>query len=137
MVRTQLRYSGILETIRIRKEGFPIRIPFLVFIDRCPGAAGWARPSQPGDTTELVGALGGSVWAGVPPRWELGNLGVNTQFWGTLPLQARCLSRQGGAVPVFRRVLRVVTVPWARPGTAASLTCGPMSFPTEPTAWRC
>ncbi|XP_017589768.1 PREDICTED: unconventional myosin-XV [Corvus brachyrhynchos] len=34
VVRTQLRYSGILETIRIRKEGFPIRIPFLVFIDR-------------------------------------------------------------------------------------------------------
>ncbi|NXP26700.1 MYO15 protein, partial [Scytalopus superciliaris] len=34
VVSTQLRYSGILETIRIRKEGFPIRIPFLVFIDR-------------------------------------------------------------------------------------------------------
>ncbi|XP_015498860.1 unconventional myosin-XV [Parus major] len=34
VVRAQLRYSGILETIRIRKEGFPIRIPFLVFIDR-------------------------------------------------------------------------------------------------------
>ncbi|NWW18882.1 MYO15 protein, partial [Falcunculus frontatus] len=46
VVRTQLRYSGILETIRIRKEGFPIRIPFLVFIDRCLGAAGWALPSQ-------------------------------------------------------------------------------------------
>ncbi|XP_075020981.1 unconventional myosin-XV [Calonectris borealis] len=34
VVSSQLRYSGILETIRIRKEGFPVRIPFLVFIDR-------------------------------------------------------------------------------------------------------
>ncbi|XP_029767132.1 unconventional myosin-XV [Terrapene carolina triunguis] len=34
IVSSQLRYSGILETIRIRKEGFPVRIPFQIFIDR-------------------------------------------------------------------------------------------------------
>uniref|UniRef100_K7FSJ5 Myosin XVA n=1 Tax=Pelodiscus sinensis TaxID=13735 RepID=K7FSJ5_PELSI len=34
IVSSQLRYSGILETIRIRKEGFPVRIPFHIFIDR-------------------------------------------------------------------------------------------------------
>ncbi|XP_070616344.1 unconventional myosin-XV [Erythrolamprus reginae] len=33
-VSSQLRSSGILETIRIRKEGFPVRIPFQIFIDR-------------------------------------------------------------------------------------------------------
>ncbi|NWI42328.1 MYO15 protein, partial [Picathartes gymnocephalus] len=68
VVRTQLRYSGILETIRIRKEGFPIRIPFLVFIDRCPGAAGWALPSQRRETTELVGLLGAAFALGSRPR---------------------------------------------------------------------
>nr|XP_014344251.1 PREDICTED: unconventional myosin-XV [Latimeria chalumnae] len=34
VVSTQLQYSGILETIRIRKDGFPARIPFDAFISR-------------------------------------------------------------------------------------------------------
>ncbi|EGW01271.1 Myosin-XV [Cricetulus griseus] len=34
VMMAQLRYSGVLETVRIRKEGFPVRLPFQVFIDR-------------------------------------------------------------------------------------------------------
>ncbi|XP_033907714.3 unconventional myosin-XV isoform X1 [Acipenser ruthenus] len=34
VVSTQLRYSGIMETIRIRKEGYPVRVPFQTFINR-------------------------------------------------------------------------------------------------------
>ncbi|XP_071975982.1 unconventional myosin-XV isoform X2 [Engystomops pustulosus] len=34
VVSSQLKYSGILETIRIRKEGFPVRIPFHIFLSR-------------------------------------------------------------------------------------------------------
>ncbi|KAM9305752.1 LOW QUALITY PROTEIN: unconventional myosin-XV [Gastrophryne carolinensis] len=34
IVVSQLKYSGILETIRIRKEGFPVRIPFHIFLSR-------------------------------------------------------------------------------------------------------
>lgn len=31
----QLRHAGMLETIHIRKEGFPIRIQYSYFIERC------------------------------------------------------------------------------------------------------
>lgn len=34
VVLEQLRYTGMLETIRIRKLGFPVRIRFSQFIDR-------------------------------------------------------------------------------------------------------
>ncbi|XP_063788896.1 unconventional myosin-XV [Pseudophryne corroboree] len=34
VVGSQLKYSGILETIRIRKEGYPVRIPFHIFLSR-------------------------------------------------------------------------------------------------------
>ncbi|KAI4832816.1 hypothetical protein KUCAC02_015760, partial [Chaenocephalus aceratus] len=34
LVNTQLHYSGIMETIQIRKEGYPIRLHFLSFLTR-------------------------------------------------------------------------------------------------------
>ncbi|XP_040830480.1 unconventional myosin-XV [Ochotona curzoniae] len=34
VVMAQLRYSGVLETVRIRKDGFPVRLSFQAFVDR-------------------------------------------------------------------------------------------------------
>lgn len=34
VVLTQLRYTGVLETIRIRRDGYSSRLPFNVFIER-------------------------------------------------------------------------------------------------------
>ncbi|XP_029102796.1 unconventional myosin-XV-like [Scleropages formosus] len=47
LVTTQLRYSGILETIRIRKEGYPVRIPFHVFLNRYKALLGLQHPPPP------------------------------------------------------------------------------------------
>ncbi|KAG9343032.1 hypothetical protein JZ751_015250 [Albula glossodonta] len=47
LVSTQLRYSGILETVRIRKEGYPVRIPFGVFLNRYKALLGLKEPPPP------------------------------------------------------------------------------------------
>ena len=33
-VRAQLRYTGVMETVRIRREGYAMRITFAEFIER-------------------------------------------------------------------------------------------------------
>ncbi|KAF7669609.1 hypothetical protein LDENG_00170630 [Lucifuga dentata] len=40
LVSCQLRHSGVLETIRIRKEGYPVRLPFQVFLFRYKSLVG-------------------------------------------------------------------------------------------------
>ncbi|XP_068434504.1 unconventional myosin-XV [Clinocottus analis] len=40
LVSSQLRHSGALETIRIRREGYPVRMPFYVFLFRYKSLVG-------------------------------------------------------------------------------------------------
>ncbi|XP_070778848.1 unconventional myosin-XV [Enoplosus armatus] len=44
LVRSQLRHSGVLETIRIRREGYPVRMPFYVFLFRYKSLVGIREP---------------------------------------------------------------------------------------------
>nr|XP_046271327.1 unconventional myosin-XV isoform X2 [Scatophagus argus] len=44
LVSSQLRHSGILETIRIRREGYPVRMPFYVFLFRYKSLVGMREP---------------------------------------------------------------------------------------------
>ncbi|KAM6966388.1 LOW QUALITY PROTEIN: unconventional myosin-XV [Tautogolabrus adspersus] len=44
LVSNQLRHSGILETIRIRREGYPVRMPFYVFLFRYKSLVGLRGP---------------------------------------------------------------------------------------------
>ncbi|XP_064819197.1 unconventional myosin-XV-like, partial [Oncorhynchus masou masou] len=47
LVGSQLRYSGILETIRIRREGYPVRLAFNVFLFRYKSLVGVKQPPAP------------------------------------------------------------------------------------------
>ncbi|KAL2076592.1 hypothetical protein ACEWY4_027811 [Coilia grayii] len=47
LVATQLRYLGILDTIRIRKEGYPIRIHFHIFLHRYKSLLGLKEAPHP------------------------------------------------------------------------------------------
>ncbi|XP_072524034.1 unconventional myosin-XVB [Salminus brasiliensis] len=55
-ITTQLRHGGILETIHIRKEGFPIRIPFKYFMERY-GVLLAQRPTHLSDKEQVVSLL--------------------------------------------------------------------------------
>ncbi|XP_034151053.1 unconventional myosin-XV [Esox lucius] len=47
LVGSQLRYSGILETVRIRREGYPVRLTFHVFLFRYKSLIGLKQPPAP------------------------------------------------------------------------------------------
>ncbi|XP_036003944.1 unconventional myosin-XV-like [Fundulus heteroclitus] len=44
LVSNQLRHSGVLETIRIRREGYPVRMPFYIFLFRYKSLVGLKQP---------------------------------------------------------------------------------------------
>ncbi|XP_076812859.1 unconventional myosin-VIIa-like isoform X2 [Clavelina lepadiformis] len=63
LVARQLTYSGMMETIRIRRAGYPIRYSFREFIDRYRMIAGGVRPS--GRETDLIGACEKIIYKGL------------------------------------------------------------------------
>lgn len=48
LVLKQLKYTGVLETTRIRREGFPCRMPFKEFCAQYYGIAFYFIDKQPG-----------------------------------------------------------------------------------------
>ncbi|XP_008286228.1 unconventional myosin-XV [Stegastes partitus] len=55
LVSSQLRHSGVLETIRIRREGYPVRMPFFVFLFRYKSLVGIQKlPAATGDNCVIL-----------------------------------------------------------------------------------
>uniref|UniRef100_UPI003AABF6A0 unconventional myosin-XV-like n=1 Tax=Centroberyx gerrardi TaxID=166262 RepID=UPI003AABF6A0 len=55
LVSGQLRHSGVLETIRIRREGYPVRLPFDVFLFRYKSLVGLQElPAPDGENCVIL-----------------------------------------------------------------------------------
>ncbi|KAJ8363625.1 hypothetical protein SKAU_G00124560 [Synaphobranchus kaupii] len=96
----QLKHAGILETIHIRKEGFPIRIPFNFFMERY----GVLLPQRPAHLSEKeqVAALLDTIPGAEEGQYQLGLTKVflkealyqqvddrwsSTQTWAAITIQ--------------------------------------------------
>ncbi|KAK5851396.1 hypothetical protein PBY51_002194 [Eleginops maclovinus] len=98
-VSAQLRHAGIMETIHIRKEGFPIRIQYSFFLERY-GVLLSQRQSEVSDREqllallELVGAQEGQYQLGLTKLFlkellyqQLEEKWISTQTWAAITIQ--------------------------------------------------
>lgn len=94
-VNCQLRHSGILEAIHIRKEGYPVRLPFQTFLARYRGVLAWDPPALDDLFSESSMSSAGFCHSHSPcPRYGL--------LGGSRP---RSLEQREGCAAVLAHVL--------------------------------
>ncbi|CAH0557546.1 unnamed protein product [Brassicogethes aeneus] len=71
----QLRYSGMMETAKIRQAGYPIRFTFKEFVDRFRYLAKGTKPSSKGDCKASCAAVCAQVFT-QNENYQLGNTKV-------------------------------------------------------------
>lgn len=108
LVGAQLRYAGMMETIKIRKSGYPVRYPFKEFAYRYR-ALGGKPPSFPSrnDILAFVQHLGGALTA-PEGTWQVGKTKVFLRDYLYRDLeQARvaAISQQVAVLQDFARTL--------------------------------
>ncbi|XP_032358687.1 unconventional myosin-XVB [Etheostoma spectabile] len=98
-VLAQLRHAGMLETIHIRKEGFPIRIPYSYFIERygvllTQRLSGVSNKEQSLALLDMVGAEEGQYQLGLTKLFlkellyqQLEEKWNSTQTWAAVTIQ--------------------------------------------------
>ncbi|TNN18772.1 Unconventional myosin-XV, partial [Schistosoma japonicum] len=90
VVMDQLRYGGLLETVRIRKSGFPVRLSYKYFIERYSFLLNFEKRKQLksiSDTREST-------------AWILMN--INIPFGNRQPIQ-KCVDYEFGKTKLFLR----------------------------------
>ena len=105
LVEAQLRYAGVLETVRIRRDGYPVRIEFAEFVRRYQMLAfGLATEIDPADTKGSCVKILSSQ--NIQPLW--GRAGVRPALLGHRTHHGLC-----GTTPPkrWRIACRCTTVP--------------------------
>ncbi|NWZ82164.1 MYO15 protein, partial [Poecile atricapillus] len=105
-VNCQLRHSGILEAIHIRKEGYPVRLPFQSFLARYGFLAG-SRPSGM-EQREGCAAVLAHVVGSPSDLYQIGVTKVFLKEKARQLLERRWLQRQSWAVVTLQRKFRLL-----------------------------
>ncbi|NWV04644.1 MYO15 protein, partial [Ptilonorhynchus violaceus] len=103
-VNCQLRHSGILEAIHIRKEGYPVRLPFQSFLARYGLLAG-SRPSSL-EQREGCAAVLAHVVGDPSDLYQIGVTKVFLKEKARQLLERRWSQRQSWAVVTLQRKFR-------------------------------
>lgn len=102
LVMDQLRYNGLLETIRIRREGFSWRPSFKEFAQRYNILL--LKPDLPLDKESCISILNTTELRG----WKCGSSRLFFKYWHQEEL-ARLLERLGKAAVVIQKNFRAVS----------------------------
>ncbi|KAJ7316027.1 hypothetical protein JRQ81_002189 [Phrynocephalus forsythii] len=103
-VASQLRHSGILEAVCLRKEGYPIRIPFRHFLIRYGALAGRGQSSLP-EREGCAGVLSNAV-GDQPDLYQIGASKVFLKEKARQTLERRWNQKLSWAIVTLQRNLR-------------------------------
>ncbi|NXE87541.1 MYO15 protein, partial [Menura novaehollandiae] len=103
-VNCQLRHSGILEAIHIRKEGYPVRLPFQSFLARYGLLAGRRQSSL--EQREGCAAVLAHVVGSPSDLYQIGITKVFLKEKARQLLERRWTQRQSWAVVTLQRKFR-------------------------------
>ncbi|KAK7125339.1 hypothetical protein R3I93_020882 [Phoxinus phoxinus] len=99
LVMDQLRYNGLMETIRIRRDGFSWRPTFREFAERYNILL--LKPDLPSDKSSCMSILNSTELSG----WKCGSSRLFFKYWHQEAL-ARLLERLGRAAVVIQKNFR-------------------------------
>lgn len=103
-VMTQLRYTGVIETTKIRKQGYSDRIPFKDFIRRYKFFL-YYENEEPPETPEVCIALLRKANIDEEESWKIGRTKVFLKYWH-LEALSKCKERYRSKIITIRKFMR-------------------------------